>query len=252
MEAANIVNAAETSCLSYYEPFVLRLRALIAGRGPTATELINRAVDLDPADAMNWLVLGYLDPQSRHLVSSDGAGRWIAMDHAAKLQPRSGLIQYELGKNHQAAPGKESDGKLAFERAIELSPRHFRAYLGLAYSADENVDVEPLYQKVVDIAPNFLEGRLALGSYYAALDLIDKATEQYSFALTINPRYDTAHFRLGLLMLQAERRKEAEQHFRAVIELNPGSYEAYYHLGNIVYARDEFAEAKRLYEQALK
>jgi tetratricopeptide (TPR) repeat protein len=251
-EAAGIVDAAGATCMSYYEPFLLRLRALIAGRGPAATELINRAVDLDSADAMNWVVLGYLDPQSRRLVSPDGAGRWIAMGQAAKLLPGSALIQYELGKNYQTARGKESDAKPAFERTVELSPRHFRAYLGLAYTADENVDVEPLYQKVVDIAPSFLEGRLALGSYYAALDEIDKAAGQYSAALTINPRYDIAHFRLGLLMLQAERMKEAEQHFRAVIELNPGSYEAYYHLGNIVYGRKEFDEARKQYEQALK
>src|SRR5262249_26751802 len=111
MEAASILDSAGATCMSYYEPFLLRLRALIAGRGPAATELINHAVDLDPSDAMNWVVLGYLDPQSRHLVSPDGAGRWIAMGNAAKLQPGSALIQYELGKNYQTARGKESDVK---------------------------------------------------------------------------------------------------------------------------------------------
>src|SRR6266699_5310818 len=197
-EAIAVVDSTSSTCMSSYEPFLLRLRALIAGRGPTATDLINRAVDLDASDAMNWLVLGYLDPASRHLATTEGSGKRAAMAHVVELEPDSALLRYELGKNYQSLRGKESDAKRAFERAIELSPRHFRAYLGLAYLADENVDVEPLYKKVVEIAPAFLEGRTALGSYYGAVDEIEKAAEQYTGGLETNHRDDIAHFRLGL------------------------------------------------------
>jgi len=251
-EAKAIVDTAQSSCTESYEPFLLRLRALIAGRGPTATELSNRAVDLAPMDAMNWVVLGYLDPTSRHLVTENGSGRWVGMLRALELKPDSALIQYELGKNSQIIRGRETEARRAFERAIELSPRHFRAYLGLAYSVDESMDVEPLYQKVVEIAPKFLEGRIALGSFYGAVDEVDKAAEQYLAAVAINPKYDNAHFRLGLLMLQAERRPESEQHFKIVTELNANSFEAYYYLGNISYDRKSYDEAKTRYEQALK
>src|SRR5262249_50189069 len=58
-EARVVLERASPACVETYEPFVLRVRALVAGRGPNATDLINRAVDLDPNDAMNWLVLGY-------------------------------------------------------------------------------------------------------------------------------------------------------------------------------------------------
>jgi tetratricopeptide (TPR) repeat protein len=214
--------------------------------------MIGRALDLDSNDAMNWVVLGYLDPGSARVVTPEGAGRWVAMAHAMQLNNDSALIQYELGKNYQTVPHKEAESRQAFNRAIELSPRHFRAYLGLAYSADEDTDVEPLYRKVVDIAPNFLEGRLALGSYYGAIDEFDKASEQYFAALAVNPKYDVAEFRLGLLTMNAERNEEAEKHFSRVIELNPSSYEAYYHLGNLLYRRNNFDEARTRYEQALK
>src|SRR5262249_12962163 len=134
MEAASVVESVAMQCVSTQEPFVLRVRALIAGRGPTATQLINHAVELDPEDAMNWLVLGYLDPASPRLTTTEGAGRWVAMSHASQLLPDSALIQYETGKNYQLVPHKEMEAKQAFERAIELSPRHFRAYLALAYA----------------------------------------------------------------------------------------------------------------------
>jgi tetratricopeptide (TPR) repeat protein len=251
-EATTVVDAMGPDCIASSEAFVLRLRALIAGRGPTATQMIGRALDLDSNDAMNWVVLGYLDPGSPRVVTPEGAGRWVAMAHAVQLNDDSALIQYELGKNYQTVPHKEAESRQAFNRAIELSPRHFRAYLGLAYSADENTDVEPLYRKVVEIAPNFLEGRLAFGSYYGAIDEFEKASEQYFAALAVNPKYDVAEFRLGLLMMGAERNEEAEKHFARVIELNPGSYEAYYHLGNLLYRRNNFDEAKTRYEQALR
>src|SRR5262249_36941236 len=99
-EARAVLERVSPGCIDSYEPFVLRLRALVTGRGPAAADLINRAVDLDPNDAMNWLVLGYLDPVSRHLVNSDGSGKWVAMTRAVALEPNSALLQYELGQNY--------------------------------------------------------------------------------------------------------------------------------------------------------
>jgi tetratricopeptide (TPR) repeat protein len=251
-EAAAVVDSAAEACTPAHEAFILRLRALIAGRGPTATGFINRALDLDAADPMNWVVLGYLDPANSRLVTPEGAGRWVAMTRAVALKPDSALIQYEFGRNYQSSRRDPDEPRKAFQRAIELSPRHFRAYLNLAYSADEDTDVQPLYDKVVEIAPNFLEGRVAAGSFYGAIDELDKAAEQYSAALAVNPKYDIAEFRLGLLMLEADRADEAEKHFKRVIELSPGSYEAWYRLGNISYNRKDYEVAKQQYEEAVR
>jgi tetratricopeptide (TPR) repeat protein len=251
MEASSIVDSVAPACLSTQEPFVLRLRALIAGRGSEAANLINRAVELDTAEAMNWVALGYLDPTNRHLVTSDGVGRWVAMTRAVELQPDSALIQFEFGKNYQSSRRPENEARNAFKRAIELSPQHYRAYLNLAYLADDTMDVEALYQKVIQIAPDFVEGRIAAGSYYASVDEIEKAAEQYSAVLASHPKNDVAEFRMALLMLQAERPQEAEKHFRSVTELNSSSFEAWYYLGNLTYNRNDFDEAKKSYQRAV-
>jgi tetratricopeptide (TPR) repeat protein len=200
---------------------------------------------------MNWLVLGYLDPTSGHLATAEGSGRWVAMKNAVDLTPQSALFQYEYGKNVQFRPRAKDEPADAFKRAIELNPGHYRAYLNLAYAATDGTDVEALYQKVVDIAPNFLEGRIAAGSYYAALDEIEKAETQYMAAAAANPKYDVAEFRLGLLMLQAERPQQAERFFIRVVELSPGSFEAHYYLGNIASDRKDYDEALRQYSEAV-
>jgi tetratricopeptide (TPR) repeat protein len=247
-EAEGILDSVATRCASD-EPFVLRARALITGRGPQASAMVNRALDLDSSDAMNWLIHGKVDPAGRF----DQTGRQvIAKVQATQLDPDSALIQFEAGD--YLIVREPEKAKAAFQRTIALSPRHFKAYLGLAYSAsvDETIDVEPYYRKVVELAPNFLDGRMALGNYYASLDEIDQAGEQYNGALAANPGFDPAHFRLGLLALYVEKPDEAEFHFKAAARLNPDGYESYYYLGNIYRVRGDLDQAQAQYEQALK
>src|SRR5258707_788680 len=84
--------------------------------------------------------------------------------------------------------------------ALELSPRHFRSMIGLAQaisSIDEDEDVEALYKRAVDIAPDFLEGRMLLGDYYSGLEENELAREHYLAVLKRNPRFDIAQLRLG-------------------------------------------------------
>jgi tetratricopeptide (TPR) repeat protein len=251
-EAVAITDSMSAPCETGFEPFILRLRALARGQGPSAAEWMNRAVDLDPNDPMNWLVLGYVDPASSRLVSAAGTGRWIAASKALALKEDSALFQYEFARNYYYVRGREQESKRAYERAIALNPRHYRAYLGLANRVDEDTDIEPLLAKVVEIAPDFLDGRTALGDYYASIDEVEKAITQYKAAIAANPRYDVAHFSLGVLLLDAGRNDEAEASFKAVINLDPGSYESAYYLGNIAYSRKAFDEARGRYEQAVK
>src|SRR6266702_4427262 len=131
-----------------FEPFLDRLRAL-SGPRRDARELINRAIAFDPNDAMNWYVVWRLNLSNFQ----------EAIVRASELAPDLPLIQYELG-NYRSLRGEYTEAKQAFERALELSPRHSRSMIGLAYaigSIDFNAEVEHLYRKAADIAPTFLE-----------------------------------------------------------------------------------------------
>lgn len=56
-----------------------------------------------------------------------------------------------------------------FDRAIELSPRHFHSMIGLAYeigAADsDTTETLPRYQKASAVAPKYLEAHALLGDY---------------------------------------------------------------------------------------
>src|SRR5207302_1689854 len=108
-----------------------RLRAL-SGPRRDALGMINRAIELDPSDPMNWYVLWRLNLSNFQ----------DAILRAAELAPDLPLIQYELG-NYRSLRGEYPAAKQAFERALELSPRHFRSMIGLAYAIGSiDFDVE--------------------------------------------------------------------------------------------------------------
>src|SRR5262249_28621071 len=73
-EGSILVVSVPPPCVWDQHPFLLRFRALVAGRGRAAADLINRAMTLDADDAMNWLALGYLNPASSRLTTTEGAG----------------------------------------------------------------------------------------------------------------------------------------------------------------------------------
>jgi len=119
-------------------------------------------------------------------------------------------------------------------------------------ATDEDADIEPYLVKAVGIAPGFLAGRTALGSFYARMGETEKAVEQYKAALDLNSKYDNASLGLGIILAEADQTDEAEKYLAQTISLNPGSFRAYYYLGNIWFNRGEFARARAQYEEGLK
>jgi len=243
-EAVGIIDSIQRAAeCATFKPFVDRLRAL-SGPGRDALGMINRAIELDPSDAMNWYVLWRLN-----LGNSQEA-----ILRAAELAPDLPLIQYELG-NYRSLRGEYPEAKQAFERALELSPRHFRSMIGLAYaigSIDFNAEVEHLYRKAADIAPTFLETHARLGDYYADLDETEQAIEEYQAAIVLNSNYDRAYLALGITLFQAARLEEAEQALLSAIKLSPANSEAHYFLGNIWFVRGDLLKAKAEYQEALR
>ncbi|HYR87852.1 MAG TPA: tetratricopeptide repeat protein [Terriglobia bacterium] len=238
----------QTGCDSF-ESFNQRLQALSSfpeltpGMHDKAMDAANRAIGLDSNDPLNWYVLWKLGPTSRGEIQ-----------RAAEIPPDLALIRHELG-NYRMAQGEYAEAREEYERALKLSPRHFRSYIGIADSIaaiDEDTDVEPYLVKAVGIAPGFLAGRTALGSFYARMGETEKAVEQYKAALAFNSKYDDASLGIGIILAEGDQTDEAQKYLAQTISLNPGSYKAYYYLGNIWFNRGEFARARAQYEEGLK
>ncbi len=237
------------------DAFVLRIEAITLldefqpGGDPTALRKIAAAIELEPDDPMNWFVRWKLNPNTRRQEN--------AILRASELGADLALIQYELG-NYWLIRADYAEARVAFERALELSPGHFRSYIGLAQAisaAEDTTDedlAENLYRKATELAPGFIEGRILLGDYMAGLDETESAREEYTAVIGLNPDYEVAHLRLGVTELQAGEFDRAEPSFERAIEINPSSYQAYYYLGNVWLSRRDLDRAKQLYEESLK
>lgn len=239
------IAAADGNPCPGYESFRIRLSALLEHPADSAVETIERAIRLDPLDAMNRVVYWKL------LAGAD-EGSDLRIEDPEELDRGSALFQYESGELHRRR-GDADRAAESYRRALELNPSHYRSYVGLGHMAFENESssAEPLYGAAVRLAPDFLEGRLALGNYYSAIDEVEPALAQYRAALETNPDFHPAHFSQGVLLLDIARPDDAEPHFREVVRLDPSNADAYYYLGNIQYGRGRFGWAQIQYELAL-
>ena len=263
-EATAVTDAAQPMpACGRFQPFVDRLRTMIwfpefaTGHGTEAFDLINGAIQLDPNDAMNWLVLAKLRPRDPR----------TPILRAAQLAPDRAVIQYELG-NYRLDRKEYIEAKQAFEHALELSPRHFESVIGLAYSAgvvDYSQDILSLYRKAADMAPKSLRARTLVGDYYAGLEETELAAAEYQATIALNPKYYPAPLSMATTLMQADRNDEAAQYLDSVIALdltnphpprngvdNTADSQAHYLLGNIWLGRDDLVRARTEYEDALK
>lgn len=264
-EANTIVTFKEAAAeCQGFESFLARLKTLgmtfTAVRIADAVAVINRAIELDPDDAMNFVVLSQLRPQS-------SGNAPAPIQRAAQLAPDLPIVQYELGNLYLTDQATYPEAKLAFERALKLNPRHFHSIIGIVYSLSLSgeEDVEPFLVKAVEIAPFSLKARTLLGDYYAGLEETEKAEEQYRAAIAMNAKYYPAHMALGTTLMTAERHNDAEIAFNAVVELDVkrprapmngvdlgADATAHYYLGNIWLERNELAKAKAEYLSSLQ
>jgi tetratricopeptide (TPR) repeat protein len=228
--------------------------------------LIHRAIDLDPQDPMNWLVLSQLR-------AAPPAGESQApSERALELGPDAALSEYELGKYHLGKVNRDqfAAAREAFKRVLDLSPRHFEAMLGIADSLSLEADeaagqIEPLLRKAVETAPSSIKARQALGDYYAGLEETERALEQYRAATDSNPAYYPAFLSAGTALITAERSDEAEHAFNAVIQLGPNrphppfnladfaaDAQAHYYLGNIWLERGDLIKARLNFDTSIR
>ena len=230
---------------SKYRASILRLEAISLldefqpGGDSTALAKIAHAIELEPADPIAWWVRWKLNPSTRRQNN--------AILEAAFLSNDLALIHYAVG-NYWLIKTAYSKAKDSFERAIELSPNHFRSYIGLAQAlsaADDTKDVEHLYRKATELAPSFIEGRILLGDYLVSLEETEAALKEYRTVLEQDPDYEIAHLRLGLTKLQSGDFEGSELSFERAIALNQASYQAYYYLGNVWLSRRKLGPSTR-------
>ena len=108
------------------------------------------------------------------------------------------------------------------------------------------------FERAVQLAPDFVEAKLKLGTAYMDLGQWDKAEKVLVAASKAHPQEPNLLFALGELFLQQKKTKEAEAALNGGLNLEPRSWMGHYTLGRLYWNGSELVKAARQVAIALQ
>lgn len=197
----------------------LKLADLYAAQQQTAKAMGEyvRAADLLPNDRRAQRQAGLL-----LLTAGQFEDAKTRAEKALALDPRDVDAQILLG--NALAGLRDFDGALKeYEDALVLSPSDDRAYRNVAaiqLVRGKPAEAEQAFRKAVEVAPDSVEGRLALAGFLWASRRLAEAERAFTDALALDPANAEANRALGTFYVASRRIAEAEPFFKTLAEAN--------------------------------
>jgi eukaryotic-like serine/threonine-protein kinase len=213
------------------------------------------AIQRDPkfAAAYAGLSEAYLQ---RNTAAPDA--QWVALareaaEQAISLNTDLAIAHAALG-NALVESGKRKEASGEFDRARDLDPKNWAAYLGLAGIANaegRRADSEALVTKALNNAQGHWFPYMAAGRFYFGIQRYDDALKAWEKALQLAPR------NARLLRNQAAademlgRSDDAASALQEAIEIEPTA-QAYGNYGTLRYSQGRFRDSVPLFEKAVE
>ncbi len=168
-----------------------------------------------------------------------------ADDEIRRLEARSA---YEAGVK-SIADGRVSLGLASLRQAAEVEPQnplYHNAVGAVLLNVGRFPDAQAEFQKAVELDPTYADAFHNLGSAFAEQGKWDEAIAAYKKALaqTIYASPENTYNNLGYAYWALDRRKEAEEAFRAALQLEPKLVPSHFWLGVLLEKEGRKDEAK--------
>jgi len=230
-KAINSSNKSEYRFFKTYIEGLASVRVLLNLDRPYTKE------ELDSADMLiaESLVLKQLEPES--------------------VEPYilQGQIYSALGEHKKAV--KELENAIKID--IKSSYAHIR--LGVAYLYSDRKDIPNAkdmaikeFNKAIEI-DNTKWGHLWLGIINSEFEKkFSVARINYEKALSLDKKFDLAHYNIAWSYIKEKKYLEAKNHFLKALKINPNYKEAYYGLGMLYGYQNKYEIAKIYFSKAIK
>ncbi|MEK7769722.1 MAG: tetratricopeptide repeat protein [candidate division NC10 bacterium] len=149
------------------------------------------------------------------------------LQEAVSLDPDNPLYRNALGVVNLDL-GRKAEAQEQFQKAVALDPTYAEAQhnLGLAHAEQGRFEeAVALYRKAL-VQPTYASPDLAyhnMGYAYLNLRKLKEAEEAFRLAIQLESRRASAHYWLGVVLVETGRREEAKGSLRTARDLDPGS-----------------------------
>jgi len=242
----NAVMAIDTTKSAYY--LTMADISFAANQTFKAKEFLEKAISLDPENTDAMMRLAELSLIIRQYSRSvELLTKILEKD---KLNTTAWLMRGINFKENGDTTRAVND----FRSAIEADPNYYEAYmqLGIIYQAKNNPISEGYYSNALKIRPRSEEALYGRGLWFQEHNQIDKAIQDYTSIIQINPANKNAHFNLGYIHhILLKVYPEALKHYTKAINTDPTYAEAYYNRGLCHEFMGNYQDAKTDFKFAL-
>jgi tetratricopeptide (TPR) repeat protein len=189
------------------------------------------------------------DAKNVAAVPPEGPYATVAANTDPEAQKKFREGQKQLQKNNPSSAISN------FKRAIEIAPDYTEAYLALGTTYMDTggfLQAQELLTKVVTKEPNLPGARFALGAAYNRTKNYPQAEEQLRAGLKLKNDFADGHYELARALLATGKLQEGEEHVRKALELDKTHARSYLLLGNVQLAKKDLQGAISSYREYLK
>lgn len=141
------------------------------------------------------------------------------------------------------------------QAAVKLDPMNAEAYYYLARAYEKSGDLPTkqveAYNHALEIAPEFVEARNALGTVYWEMGKKGEAEKEFAKVLSFDPSNAVANNNMGRIRMEARQGGEAEAFFKKALAANENYTYALNNLGNLYFLKGRNKESEEIYERSL-
>jgi tetratricopeptide (TPR) repeat protein len=142
-----------------------------------------------------------------------------------------------------------------YEKILNIDPNYFEAivFLGILNAQTKKLDsAKELLEKAIKIKPEIPDLYNSLGLIHREMGNFEQSLNSFKKAININPKFSIAYNNLAITYKDLDNIIEAEKNLHYSIEIDPNNSDPYNNLGLIYKDTNQTDKAKKNFEKCLK